>query len=106
MKWSVKLGSSLSYNNDIKYNFAALPKKIENKQINKQFQFQFHHQHDLKQSHGPRSFLAIQPTPPNVPPPTNKGLIAGLIKGFNQWVFISPDHKAGYFWGDKGGLVE
>ncbi len=42
--------------------------------------------------------MAIQPTPPNVPPPRNKGLIAGLIKR-NQRVFISPDHKAGYFWG-------
>ena len=31
-------------------------------------------------------------------PPSNKGLIAGLIKG-NQWVFINPDHKAGYFLG-------
>ena len=31
-------------------------------------------------------------------PARNKGLIFGLIKG-NQWVFISPDHKAGYFWG-------
>ena len=30
-------------------------------------------------------------------PPRNKGLIAGLIKG-NQ-TLISPDHKAGYFWG-------
>ena len=40
-------------------------------------------------------------------PPRNKGLIAGLIKG-NQWVFISPDHKAGYFWagGMLGGLVD
>ena len=28
----------------------------------------------------------------------HKGLIAGLIKG-NQWVFINPDHKAGYFLG-------
>ena len=42
-----------------------------------------------------------QPAPPgHVPPPPeiNKGLSFGLIKG-NQWVFISPDHKAGYFWG-------
>ena len=30
-------------------------------------------------------------------PPENKGLIAGLIKG-KHWL-ISPDHKAGYFWG-------
>ena len=35
--------------------------------------------------------------PGHVPLPRNKGLIAGLIKG-NQWL-ISPDHKAGYFWG-------
>ena len=35
--------------------------------------------------------------PPKLPPPSNKGLIAGLIKG-NQWL-ISPDHKAGYFLG-------
>ena len=32
------------------------------------------------------------PQVPYTPPPRNKGLIAGLIKG-NQW-FISPDHKA------------
>ena len=37
-------------------------------------------------------------TPPMPPPPGNKALIAGLIKG-NQWVFIVPDHKAGYFLG-------
>ena len=50
------------------------------------------------------SIMAIQPTPPgHVPPPRNQGLIAGLIKG-NQWVFISPDHKAGYFC--VGGLVD
>ena len=43
--------------------------------------------------------MASQPTPPGPrTPPRNKGLIAGLIKG-NQWVFISPDHKPGYFWG-------
>ena len=30
-------------------------------------------------------------------PPSNKGLIAGLIKG-NQW-FINPRNKAGYFLG-------
>ena len=42
--------------------------------------------------------MAGQPTPPGPrTPPRNKGLIAGLIKG-NQWL-ISPDHKAGYFWG-------
>ena len=34
------------------------------------------------------------PNPPNVPPPPrNKGLIAGLIKG-NQRASIRPDHKA------------
>ena len=32
------------------------------------------------------------------PPPRKKGLMFGLLKE-NQWVFISPDHKAGYFWG-------
>ena len=37
------------------------------------------------------------PPPGHVPPPRNKGLIAGLIKG-NHWL-ISPDNKAGYFWG-------
>ena len=42
--------------------------------------------------------MASQPAPPNVPPSRNRGLTAGLIKG-NQWVFISPDHKAGYSWG-------
>ena len=45
--------------------------------------------------------------PLTYPPPRNKGLIAGLIKG-NQWL-ISPDHKAGYFWGGvrgPGGLVD
>ena len=38
--------------------------------------------------------MASQPTPPGNlhPPPRNKGLRAGLIKG-NQW-FTSPDHKA------------
>ena len=43
-----------------------------------------------------------QPTPPS----RNKCLIAGLIKG-NQWL-ISPDHKAGYFWGEyvRGGYVD
>ena len=34
-------------------------------------------------------------TPPQSHPPQE---IAGLIKG-NQWVFIVPDHKAGYFFG-------
>ena len=29
---------------------------------------------------------------PRTPPPRNKGLIAGLIKG--NWWLISPDHKA------------
>ena len=45
-------------------------------------------------------FMANQPTPPitGAPPQIHKGLIAGLIKG-SQWVFISPNHKAGYFWG-------
>ena len=42
-----------------------------------------------------------QPTPPGPrtppPPPRNKGLIAGLLKG-SQWL-ISPKNKAGYFWG-------
>ena len=37
------------------------------------------------------------------PPPGIRGLIAGLIKG-NQWVFINPDHKAGYFFG--GGTLD
>ncbi len=32
----------------------------------------------------------------HVPTPSNKGLIAGLIKG-NQWVFIVPDHKGRLF---------
>ena len=36
--------------------------------------------------------VSLSHPPPNVPPPRNKGLIAGLIKG-NQRVFISPDHK-------------
>ena len=36
--------------------------------------------------------MASQPTPQRTPL-RNKGLIAGLMKG-NQWVFISPDHKA------------
>ncbi len=58
-----------------------------------------------KNTHG----YSTKPPPGHVPPPRNKGLIAGLIKG-NQWVFISPDHKAGYFWGDirgiRGGLVD
>ena len=51
-----------------------------------------------------RSWLVNQP-PLNVPPPRNKGLIFGLIKG-NQWL-ISPDHKAGYFWGGyvRGGWL-
>ena len=51
--------------------------------------------------------MAGQPTPPNVPLPRHKGLIAGLIKG-NQRL-RSPDHKAGYFWGGyvaRGGLVD
>ncbi len=37
-------------------------------------------------------------TPRKPPPPRNKAVIFGLIKG-NQWVFIVPDHKAGYFLG-------
>ena len=43
--------------------------------------------------------------PPKATLPRNKGLIAGLIKG-NQWL-ISPDHKAGYFWGGyvRGGWL-
>ena len=44
--------------------------------------------------------MANQPPPPQF----NNGLIAGLIKG-NQWVFISPDHKAGYSWGGTSGGV-
>ena len=36
--------------------------------------------------------LAAPPPPPKATPPSNKGLIAGLIKG-NQWL-INPDHKA------------
>ena len=47
------------------------------------------------------SWLVNQTPPGHVPPPRNKGLIAGLIKG-NQWL-ISPDHKAGYFCGGYGG---
>ena len=47
-----------------------------------------------------RLFMASQPTPPR-----NKALIFGLLKG-NQWVFISPDHEAGYFFcGDTLGVV-
>ena len=45
--------------------------------------------------------IVNQPPPGHVPPPRNKGLIFGLIKG-NQWL-ISPDHKAGYFWGGVRG---
>ena len=43
--------------------------------------------------------MATSTNPPRAtyPPPRNKGLVAGLIKG-NQWL-ISPDHKAGLFWG-------
>ena len=41
----------------------------------------------------------ILAAPPKATPPRNKGLIAGLLKG-NQWL-ISPDHKAGYFWGKR-----
>ena len=42
---------------------------------------------------------------PNVPPPRNKGLIAGLIKG-NQWL-ISPNHKALFLGGGhvRGGWL-
>ena len=40
------------------------------------------------------------PGPRTYPHPRNMGLIFGLIKG-NQWVFISPDHKAGYVWGGE-----
>ena len=36
-------------------------------------------------------------------PPRNKGLIAGLSKG-NQWVFIVPKNKAGYFLGVPRGI--
>ena len=47
---------------------------------------------------------------PKVPPqghvkPPRKGLIFGLIKG-NQWVFIVPDHKAGYLLGGTLGSHE
>ena len=51
---------------------------------------------------GKLTLVTAQLTPP--PPITsphhrNKGLIAGLSKG-NQWfTSISPDQKAGYFWG-------
>ena len=51
----------------------------------------------------------LNQTPPDhvhVPPETiHKALMFGLIKG-NQWVFISPDHEAGYFWGGyvRGGV--
>jgi len=42
--------------------------------------------------------MAGQPTPPNVPPSGNKGLIAGLIKG-NQWfsqaLIIRPASSGG-----------
>ena len=41
--------------------------------------------------------MAILGTPPKTTPPSNKRLIAGLIKG-NQWL-IHPDHKADYFLG-------
>ena len=51
---------------------------------------------NLKRSSQPSIRNKNQPQrPPN--PPSNKGLIAGLIKG-NQWL-INPDHKAGYFLG-------
>ncbi len=46
--------------------------------------------------------------PLTYPPAETKGLIAGLIKG-NQWVFISPDHKALFPGGrgaTSGGLVD
>ena len=38
----------------------------------------------------------VNPSKAGPPPAVIRGLIAGLIKG-NQWVFIVPDHKAGYF---------
>ena len=38
------------------------------------------------------SWLVNVPPPGHVPPPRNKGLIAGLIKGNRR--LISPDHKA------------
>ena len=41
-------------------------------------------------------------TPPKLPPPENKALIAGLIKE-NQRLIV-PDHKAGYFLGGKRGI--
>ena len=51
------------------------------------------------------SWLVNQPPPNgNIPPPRNKSLIAGLIKG-NQWVFISPDHEALLFHLISGGVV-
>ena len=48
-------------------------------------------------------FTDFQRTPP---PPRNKGLIAGLIKG-NQWL-ISPKNKALVLGGGlvRGGLVD
>ena len=65
----------------------------------------FHLLHTLNNNQGPwwKSWLVNgYVTPP--PPQVNKGVIAGLIKG-DHWslVIISPDHKAGYFWG--GGYV-
>lgn len=44
------------------------------------------------------SWLVNLTPPGHLPHLENKGLIAGLIMG-NQWVFISRDHEAGYFWG-------
>ena len=43
-----------------------------------------------------KGILAVPPQS-YPPPPRNKSLIAGLIKG-NQWLIV-PDHKAGYFLG-------
>ena len=42
-------------------------------------------------------FMAGQPTPRNIPPQKNVFFFC-LLKG-NQWL-TSPDHKAGYFWGN------
>ena len=57
-----------------------------------------------KSPSGPNDYGLINQTPLTYPPQFDKGLIAGLIKR-NQWVFVSPDHKAGYFQGRYVGGV-
>ena len=56
------------------------------------------HAADLEKKNGDYHGYSTNPPRATYPPQIHKGLIAGLIKG-KQWVFISPDHKAGYFWG-------